>query len=75
MLTANEVQNKLSAIGPMKQFKVVFRKVNGEERTMICMMDEPSGPPKNPAVVPVMDTEKSAWRSFKIDSVVSLEEL
>lgn len=72
MLTANETQQKLSSIGYGKVFKVVFMKVDGTEREMKCYMEQPTTERKNSNAVPVVDIEKEAWRSFKLDSVVSI---
>jgi hypothetical protein len=59
---------------------VTFTKSNGDERVMKCTLNEDIVPPfevkgtkkKNDEVVSVWDIEKSAWRSFRIDSVKSL---
>jgi hypothetical protein len=66
---------------------VKFRKVDGTLRTMACTLipillpplEERDGcskcnPPKtpNPDVCVVWDAEKSAWRSFRWDSVVQV---
>lgn len=63
--------------------KVVFIKADGSERTMFCttnfdMIPSESHPtgngkPENPTVKRVFDLEKNAWRSFRIDSVISAE--
>lgn len=71
--------------------QVVFRKANGEERTMICTLNEDLIPkpevkleeetkPKkvkkeNPDVQAVWDLEKESWRSFRFDSVISLQRM
>ncbi len=65
-------QEMLNQIGYGREFMVTFMKKDGTERKMRCMMEPPTGPIKNPDVVPVMDLDKGAWRSFRIDSVVSL---
>jgi len=68
-------------IGYNKEFVVIFYKTlkKGqtvpEQRKMHCRMEPPEGPAKNPDVVPVVDLEKNAWRSFRIDSVAYLGEL
>jgi len=74
-LTKDEVKFQLKQIGYNKEFVVIFYKVNGEQRKMHCKMEVPTGPAKNPDVVPVVDLEKGAWRSFRIDSVAYLGEL
>lgn len=73
-LDKETVKFKLNQIGYGKEFVVIFYKVNGEQRKMRCMMEPPTGEPKNPNVVPVMDLDKGAWRSFKVDSVAFLGE-
>ena len=74
-LDKETVKFKLNQIGYGKEFVVIFYKVNGEQRKMRCMMEPPTGEPKNPNVVPVMDLDKGAWRSFKVDSVAFLGEV
>lgn len=61
--------------------RVTFTKVNGEERVMNCTLDIDNIPteslPKGTGVVlkeesgviRAFDTDKSAWRSFKVESV------
>lgn len=75
-LTKQEVVQKLQAIGYEKPFTVRFTKVNGEERVMLASMgtpDEYKGDLGSLEALPVKDLEKSQWRSFRLDSVVSLE--
>mgnify|MGYP000013903819 FL=1 len=75
MLDKDTVKFQLEQIGYQREFVVIFYKAStGEQRKMRCMMEVPSGPPKNPDVVPVMDLDKGAWRSFKLDSVAYLKE-
>jgi hypothetical protein len=59
---------------------VDFRKTNGDLRSMRCtlMNDilpeyEKSENPKTPNydVLPVWDLEKEAWRSFRVENVIS----
>lgn len=64
---------------------VVFEKVNGEERVMLCttksdIIDTFSGPKTTERVVTVPDTQvrvfdcqKKEWRSFRTDSVISFD--
>ena len=63
---------------------VTFTKVNGEDRVMKCTLDpkylpkidgvvEESGRPENPNVVVVWDIEKEGWRSFRLDSVRTVQ--
>lgn len=72
-MSAQEVRNTLNMIGYHKEFQVIFTKANGEQRVMKCMMEAPSGPPKNPSVVPVMEIDTGMWKSFKVDSVLSIK--
>jgi hypothetical protein len=55
-----------------------FTKVNGEERVMNCTLHETLLPEaitsdsekkENLDVIAVWDTDKDAWRSFRVDSV------
>ena len=58
---------------------VTFTKVDGSERVMKCTLNkmhlpeqqdlEEASTKDNPKVLAVWDVEKSAWRSFRIDSV------
>jgi len=80
-LTKEEVKFQLEQIGYNKEFVVIFYKTlkKGqtvpEQRKMHCRMEPPKrDPAKNPDVVPVVDLEKGAWRSFRTDSVVYLGE-
>ena len=64
---------------------VTFTKVNGEIRTMPCTLKEDIVPAyerktpvkeataKESATLSVWCTDKSAWRSFRVDSVTNLE--
>ena len=67
--------------------KVTFTKANGENRIMKCtlkpeMLKETLGESYEDNaeshdtvdVITVMDTEKNAWRRFRVDSVTSFEE-
>ena len=64
--------------------KVSFIKVDGDRRDMECTLD-PAVLPKpmqpqldveikkvNESVLPVWDTEKEAWRSFRLNSVIKV---
>ena len=64
---------------------VTFTKVNGEKRVMTCTLREDYLPPlvegkqkkkQNDAVLSVWDTNKKAWRAFRVENVedVSLYE-
>lgn len=61
---------------------VTFTKVNGEVRTMPCTLQESLLPIRdvtastkavNNNVLSVWCTDKQAWRSFKVDSVIDVE--
>ena len=71
MIDVDTVQSALEAIGPMQKFRVVFKKVNGEDREMVCMMDFDNGNRGNS--VPVMEVDTGLWKSFRLDRVVVLE--
>jgi hypothetical protein len=63
--------------------KVIFTKVNGEERVMRCTLSESMIPQvedsndikkerkENPEVQRVYDVESNGWRSFRWDSLKS----
>jgi len=61
--------------------EVIFRKVDGTERTMICTLNEGAidngdtakreVKSRNDNVLAVWDVENKGWRSFRIDSVIS----
>ena len=61
--------------------KVIFRKVDGTERTMICTLNEGAidngdvakreVKSRNDNVIAVWDVENKGWRSFRVDSVIS----
>jgi len=64
--------------------RVIFKKVNGEERDMICTLREEVIPsftydnntdPKtngySDIAIRVIDVNKGEWRSFRVDSVIS----
>lgn len=67
--------------------EVKFTKTNGEERSMWCTLKTELLPPppevkedveekkprkKNDEVISVWDLEKEAWRSFRIDSLITI---
>ena len=60
---------------------VTFTKVNGEKRVMPCTLKEDVIPKvehkgikkPNDAVVSVWCVDKSAWRSFRVDSVLDVQ--
>ena len=58
---------------------VVFKKVNGDLREMTCTLSQDVVPPTtsnnrktNKDVLPVWDTDKKAWRSFRLENIVSI---
>ena len=62
--------------------KVVFTKVNGEERIMNCTLHESVLPEStitestkkvNPDTISVWDTENDDWRSFRLDSIKEMK--
>lgn len=80
--TAEEFKESLQEILRKGECEVVFRKNNGEEREMVCtlhpkylpVLHESEGgskKPPNPNVVAVWDLDAEAWRSFRIDSLIS----
>jgi len=71
----SEAIKELRSIGYQREFVVEFTKVNGEVRQMKAMMeipDKPVGPLEDLSAVPVMDLEKGQWRSFRLDSILSI---
>jgi len=62
--------------------KVVFTKVNGDERTMFCTLspnilpaqtdleEQVQNKTPNPDTLVVWDIEAEGWRSFRLDSVI-----
>lgn len=66
--------------------KVTFTKANGENRVMNCTLnpellketlgesyEDNAESRDNTDVITVLDTEKNAWRRFRVDSVTSFE--
>lgn len=65
--------------------RVIFKKTNGEERDMMCTLQEgvvPAASKEDPLsqkkvrsineeVIPVWDVNANGWRSFRVDSVIS----
>lgn len=74
-LAKEQVQHTLNQIGYQRPFVVIFQKVNGEQRKMVCMMDAPKdNTKKNTNAVPVMEIESGQWKSFKLDSVLFISD-
>lgn len=80
MLSAKEVRDILKE----NIVEVTFTKADGSERTMICTLMDSFLPSKAETIVvqdydegnPVItcwDLEYDAWRSFRLDRLVSLE--
>ena len=58
--------------------RVIFKKVNGEERDMQCTLIEKALPPmkgterqKSQDVIRAYDTNKCEFRSFRVENVIS----
>jgi len=78
MLSINQVTEVIQSVGAGNTFNVTFVKKDGTERTFFgCMLDKaPEGSAGElPPALPVMVTEDGVakWRSFRTDSVISLE--
>ena len=72
-----------------KVCEVRFTKVSGEERVMPCTLKRDVVPPAkaedpasqkrvrevNPNVIVAYCTDKQAWRSFRVDNVISIKEV
>lgn len=80
MLTRNEMMEMLTT----SKCRVIFTKLNGEERDMLCTLREDLIPQAtkepitqkavreiNVEVIPVWDVKAEGWRSFRVDNVVS----
>jgi len=75
-----ELKEKIETLGTAK---VTFTKKDGSRREMLCTRDLGLIPPaKHPkgtgkvqgfSSVPVFDLDKQDWRSFQLDSVISIE--
>jgi hypothetical protein len=73
-------ENTIKEILTAGEAVVTFEKVNGEIRTMRCTLVpevvEPhikgTGSRKSFTALPVFDLDIGAWRSFRIDSVISV---
>jgi hypothetical protein len=74
-------RNELSAMLKAGDYSVTFTKVDGTERVMKCTLREQALPQsdtvsinsKSDSVISVWDLEKNSWRSFRLDSVKSVE--
>lgn len=66
----------------MGAVKVTFVKKDGSERTMLCTLSEDAVPPiekktdrvkaSNEEVLPVYDLDAKGWRSFRLDSILTV---
>ncbi len=59
---------------------VTFTKIDGSTRVMKCTLQEDFLPPltgsnhkRSQEVLPVWDVEANGWRSFRLDSIISVE--
>lgn len=82
-----EEKNLLSERLKTEMVTVRFKKVSGEERTMVCTLQESVIPPAtkedplsqkkvravSPEVCSVWDIEANGWRSFRWENVISVE--
>lgn len=80
-MTREEMMEQLT----QRDCRVIFKKVNGEERDMICTLREDAIPEASKTdplsqkkvrsiseeVIPVWDVKAQGWRSFRVDSVIS----
>lgn len=85
--TTNKREN-LKRVLQNSVMSVTFKKVSGEERVMKCTLDPNIIPPAtktdplsqekvrkiNEEVLPVWDVEKEQWRSFRLDSIINIEQ-
>ncbi len=71
----------VSELARRKDLVVTFTKNNGENRVMNCTLRPEVLPentsktkrPENPDVLSVWDLDKNAWRSFRLDSISSVQ--
>ena len=74
MLSKDEVQFKLNQIGYDRRFTVIFMKRDGTQRKLTGAMEKPEGEPKCKTAVAVKEEDTGFWKSFRIDSVLSIKE-
>lgn len=80
-----QIRDTLKPILARGESQVVFEKVDGTIRSLRCTRDYDIIPSdlvesvgsqvsrkESTEAIPVWDTEKHAWRSFKLDSIVSV---
>ena len=84
MLTRNEMIGELLK----KECRVIFTKVNGEERDMTCTLMAEALPARaatsdekaehgavNKETIPVWDVNQQAFRSFRVENVLSFTQI
>lgn len=76
-------RSEMIALLQEHQCRVIFKKADGQERDMICTLAEEFLPKQvdleeaiqkkaaNQMVIAVWDLDKQAWRSFRVDSIIS----
>jgi len=67
-------KNDLSELLRNGKLEVSFIKKDGSNRVMMCSLEEKYLPPMmdNPDVLSVWDIDNNGWRSFRINSIVSV---
>ena len=82
-LDMEKTMNRIDMIQELvtRDCKVIFKKVDGSERTMMCTLRESAidnntkagrdVKAHNDNVLAVWDIENKGWRSFRVDSVIS----
>ncbi len=84
MITDTVSKEHLKELLQNQEVKVTFKKKDGSIREMCCTLNEKliqpyerkeNSTPKrqNDEVLPVFDTEKNEWRSFRLDSIEKIE--
>lgn len=77
-------ESKLTEMLQTQAVKVTFQKLDGEQRIMTCTKSFDSipessrpktGKPSKPGTITVWDLTAKAWRSFRYDRVLNVEEL
>jgi len=74
MMTRDEMISELQK----RDCRVIFKKIDGDERDMTCTLVENVLPEmkgsdrqKNDAVIRAFDINKQAFRSFRVENVIS----
>lgn len=83
LFTDKNTQDWLKFLLRQENVTVEFKKSDGSIRSMLCTLNESkipvekspknSGRRQNDEILAVFDVEKQDWRSFRWDSIVSLE--